>query len=81
MLASGETVDVVQIFGWEVDHVVARAWDGPSRLGNERPLHYRTNARRSVGQLAMIITLGQQALPQRPPMLEAPAYPSPPWCR
>lgn len=68
-------------FGWEVDHVVPRAWDGPSRLGNERPLHWRTNARRPVSQLAMIVALGQQSLAQRPPMSGASAYPSPPWCR
>ena len=34
------------IYGWEYDHIIPVADDGPDDLSNIRPLHWRANARR-----------------------------------
>ena len=47
--------------GWEIDHVVPRAWGGPSTPGNERPLQWRANVRRGTTRLAEVLAWGQQS--------------------
>lgn len=68
-------------YGWEIDHVIPRAMDGPSAFWNERPLHWRANARRSASPLAEVLALAQQSIPQRPAMPGTPTRPDVPWRR
>ena len=83
------------LFGWEIDHVVPQALDGPSTFWNERPLHWLVNARRgadlaavvaegrrsrAISQLARVIAESQQQLPQWSAMSGL-AHPRPSWLR
>ena len=56
--------------GWEIDHVVPRACDGPSAPWNERPLHWRANVQRGGSRLAEVLALGPMVPPVVKPGIE-----------
>ncbi|MDI9878922.1 HNH endonuclease signature motif containing protein [Flectobacillus longus] len=42
-------------YGWEIDHITAKANGGSDALSNLRPLHWNNNASRQDGRLVCVI--------------------------
>jgi hypothetical protein len=62
-------------FGWELDHVVLKSQGGSNRLSNLRPLQWKNNACRQVGELACSVTSSAAYLKGVKEVLQKRAFP------
>ncbi len=44
------------IYGWEIDHITAKANDGKDILSNLRPLQWQNNCCKQDGRLVTVVT-------------------------